>query len=878
MRNALKGLIIKNLNKKKNTFYEPPLLIPSPKEISKIEDEDTYILKNNSKISFINVKNKGILLDDLNGVLKRLFGIELTNIDLIESDALFIKNKGLSEFLEPENEDCYNLEIQNSQITVYSLSEKGLFYGLQTLIQLITNSYINNQASKTNKELILSNVIIKDFPDLKIRGIAQDISRGQVFTVDNAKRYIKILSHYKMNFYCAYIEDMFTHPKHPKIGKDRGALTCYEIKEIDKFAKERYVEFIPIFECLGHVDNILQHKEYEDIGEFPGAHCLNIANPKVYEFLRDYISEISKCFSTHYFHIGCDESFDLGRFNSKNFVREYGKGKVLVDFYEKVYHIAKENGNDNVIMYDDIVRKNKDVLKNLNKDIILMYWDYSPKKSFPDLEKLLDAGFKVIASPSMLNWQRNFPDNKIASKNIINLIKVAYSNRHKGCLGVLTSTWGDMRYYSFRENEIFGAILNGALAWSTLNFDYKNFIRKYAFLFYGIEKESLGKFYSLFTKLSKSADTYYKISFLLPPLFFTYFFKHPFTNKDFTPPFENYQKLANLANDCLRIYNEIKSKVIFEFDNFEYLEFSAELAKYLGEKIDISSKISETLQEIEVSEKDINDITSKLIYIKDIIIYLREKFKKLWLRAAKQPCLEHIMTLFNFLIEKYDEKLAQIDKKIYFEDPYIDSEWIWTIDKNDPLKPRYFRKVIEIHQPIKKAIIQGIASNHMKIYLNHELIGEVLSRYSMSILPIVLRVKKFDITSNLKEGKNIIAIEAYNFDGYKGAINLYGQLLLKDNSIIEIISDNSWLSTKNIDSDKLDWLKIDYFDEKWKKSKSYGRPPNLNGDIFKPDLLNGEISDTQDYFGIEGYMSNFTDEYDEEKLEHMINIFKPYGN
>ena len=878
MRDTLIGLIIKNLKKEKKFYYEPPILIPKPKEFFKIEDEDAYILDKNCKISFIDVKNERILLEDLNGVLERFFGIGLTRIDVIDSDALFIKDKGLLEFLEPENENCYNLEIENNQATIYSLSEKGLFYGIQTLIQLIKNYYINNKSSQTNKELILPKVKIKDYPDLQIRGIAQDISRGQVFTVDNAKRYIKILSHYKMNFYCTYIEDMFAHPKHPKIGKDRGALTYNEIKEIDKFAKERYVEFVPIFECLGHVDNILQHKEYENLGEFPGAHCFNISNPKIYKFLRDYISEMSECFSTNYFHIGCDESFDLGRFNSKSFIKEYGKGKVLVDFYEKVYHIAKENGNDYIVMYDDIVRKNEDVLKNLNKDIILMYWDYSPKKSFPDLEKLLDAGFKVIVSPSMLNWQRNFPDNKIASKNIINLIKAAYKNRHKGCLGVLTSTWGDMRYYSFRENEIFGAILNGALAWSTLNFDYKNFIREYAFLFYGIEKDSLDKFYNMFTKLSKSAETYYRISFLLPPLFFTYFFKHPFTNKDFTPPFENYQKLANLANDCLRIYNDLKSKVIFEFDNFEYIEFGAELAKFLGEKIDSSLIVSETLQKAEVNEKELNDITSKLIYIKDKIIYLRDKFQKLWLRAAKKPCLDHIIKLFNFLIAKYDEKLAQIDKKIYFKDPYIDSEWIWSSDKNDALKPRYFRKVIEINQPIKKAVIQGIASNYMKIYLNNEFIGEVLSRYSMSILPIVLRVKKFDITKKLREGMNIIAIESYNFNGYKGAINLYGQVLLKDNSIKEIISDNSWLSTKNIDSDNLEWSKLDYNDGQWKKSKSYGRPPNLNGDIFKPDLLNGEISDTQDYFGIEGYISNFTEEYDEEKLEHMINIFKPYGN
>ena len=79
-----------------------------------------------------------------------------------------------------------------------------------------------------------------------------------------------------MNFYCLYIEDMFKHPKHPKIGIKRGALTIKELKEIDAYAKQHYVELVPIFECLGHFDNILMHKKYKHLGEFPGAQCLNV--------------------------------------------------------------------------------------------------------------------------------------------------------------------------------------------------------------------------------------------------------------------------------------------------------------------------------------------------------------------------------------------------------------------------------------------------------------------------------------------------------------------------------------------------------------------------------------------------------------------------
>jgi hypothetical protein len=313
-------------------------------------------------------------------------------------------------------------------------------------------------------------------------------------------------------------------------------------------------------------------------------------------------------------------------------------------------------------------------------------------------------------------------------------------------------------------------------------------------------------------------------------------------------------------------------------ENFEYIEYGAELAKYLREKIDISQKISEILNQSEVSGTDIQNISSDLNYIRDKILYLKNKFEKLWLRAAKQPCLSSIMNLFDFLIKEYDKKISQLNERVYFVDPYIRSEWIWTEEESNVIKPCYFRKTIDINQPIKRAIIQGIANNHMKIYINNEYIGQVLSRYSMSILPIVLRVKTFDITNYLNEGKNTIAVEAYNYDNYKGAINIYGQILLDNDEASELITDNTWIcsTVENLDSN--DWKKVDFKDSDWKQVKSYGRPPNLNGDIFKPNLLKGEISNTQDYFGIEGYMSNFTDEYDKEKLEKMINIFNPYGN
>ena len=893
MEYQLKAILISNLRELRDFYVEKPRLIPRPKKLDlhKSETQNAYILSPEARISFIRVDDKDFLRTDLNNALDKFCNIELKESTPDSADLEYFEKRNVWDILNVNDPDAYNIDIQANRICIYSTFEKGLFYGIQTLIQLAKNAFLINKKVMNKKkqerdQLILPELTIKDAPDLKIRGVADDISRGQIISVESAKRYIKILSHYKMNFYLIYIEDVFAHPDHPEIGKDRGALTAEEIKEIDDYAQKRHVEFVPIFECLGHVDNILMHKKYRHLGEFPGAQCLDISNPDIFNFLEDYIEKLSETFSSKYFHLGLDESFDLGKHNSKELIEQEGEEKVLTQFYNKLFKMAKKYGNRHLIMYDDIVRNNDYILENLQKDMILMYWDYAPKMSYPLVKELINAGHRVIVSPSMMNWERNFPDNQNASTNIINLTKEAYENRNRGCMGVLTSTWGDQRYYSLRENEIFGGILTASVSWNTPNFNYDRFIDKFGFLFYGLSKQIVEKFNDMFTMLSRSSEEYYQFVKIIPPFFYTYFFKHPFPEEDYKPPFNNYKELGTLGEEVLELYADLQPQVIFEKENFEYIEFGAELAKYLKEKIEVSIQVSALSEEPDlITQEDVEQALERLKYIREKIRYLMVRYELLWTRSAKRPCLDSNLTLFEFLIKCYDKKINQIEEKIYFKDPYLPSEWIWAKEKRCPPRPRYFKKRINIKDSIKKAVLQFICCNYGKVYVNGECMGEVLSRYSLSILPILKRVKTFDITKKLKQGKNVIAVEAYNYEGYKPAFNVYAQVKLENGEVQEILSDDTWLSNKKETYQNNNWTFHDYDISEWKDVKSYGRPPNLNGDIYIPDLLKGEKSHTQDYFGIESYAYNmvptfvgdFTTHLIRPLIHSVIKILKPFG-
>ncbi|MFO8018669.1 MAG: family 20 glycosylhydrolase [Promethearchaeia archaeon] len=893
MEYQLKALVIDNLRELKEFYVEKPILIPRPKELhfKKSKKQNAYILSADVNISFIRVTDKDLILNDLNKALGEFCSIKVEESPPDSEDLEFFETKNVWDLLDVNGLGAYNLEIQENKICIYSTFERGLFYGVQTLIQLAKNAFLTSNIMDQEKEerdqLILPEIYIKDTPDLKIRGVTDDISRGQIISVESAKRYIKLLSHYKMNFYFIYIEDVFAHPKHPEIGKDRGALSIEEIREIDKFAKQRYVEFVPIFECLGHVDNILMHEKYRDLGEFPGAQCLNVSNPDIFDFLEDYVGKLSEIFSTEYFHLGLDETFDLGKYHSKEMMEKEGEERVVTEYYNELYELAADHGNRHIIMYDDIVRNNDDILENLNKDMILMYWNYSPQDKYPKVRDLLDAHHRVIVSPSMLNWERNFPDNKNASKNIINLTKEAYSNRNNGCLGVLTSAWGDQRYYSLRENEIFGAVLTAGVSWNSPEFNYNEFKDKFGFLFYGFTDEATQKFTKMFTLLSSSSEEIYRLGKIIQPLFYTYFFKHPFPKKDYSPTFKGYEELGALAEETLENYSELESEVLFEKENFEYIEFGAELAKYLKDKIEISLEVSKLLAEPElIKDEDIDKALERLKYVQEKMRYLMVRYELLWTRSAKRPCLDANLELFEFLIKCYDEKINQLKDKIYFQDPYLPSEWIWAKEKTCPPQPRFLKKRIEIEDSIEKGVLQAICCNQGLIYINGELVGEGLSRFSLSILPILKRVKIFDITKQLKKGKNVIAVEAYNYEGYKPAINIYGQIKLKNGEMQEIISDETWLSNKNEEYRNTNWTFLDYDISEWDDVKSYGRPPSLNGDIYKPDLLNGEKSQTMDYFGIESYAYNMASSfYGKFTAKYLIRpfirlakkILKPFG-
>jgi len=143
-------------------------------------------------------------------------------------------------------QEGYLLDVSENAVLVVAKDSPGLFYGVQTLIQLVESSESGE----------LPGLRITDWPELRYRGLHIDISRGPVLRMAYLKKVIHTMARYKLNMLTLYTEHMFAFKKHPVIGPEGGALTAEEIRELVEYAKPYNVELVGNFQSLGHFRNI----------------------------------------------------------------------------------------------------------------------------------------------------------------------------------------------------------------------------------------------------------------------------------------------------------------------------------------------------------------------------------------------------------------------------------------------------------------------------------------------------------------------------------------------------------------------------------------------------------------------------------------------
>ena len=774
-----------------------------------LEEEHSFIIKQfQEKLEFFGLK-KEIEVQNVHDA-DRFPQVEsfLDNKKLIFPDKLYDKILNEQNYIE----QGYILVSEESSICIKSISYQGIFYGIQTLIQLLNSS---------QDKLSISEVRIIDYPALKIRGVSDDISRGQSPTIANLKKFIKELSHFKINqYYLVYMNEMFKFSNHPEIWKDRGGFSKEDIIELLAFAKEHFIEVIPVFQTIGHWDNILNNPDYWEYGEFPGSNSLNIANEKIYELLDEMISELSTAFSSEYFHIGADESWDVGKLASREMVENIGIGQAYLNHYKKVYEIVKKYGYKKVIIYHDILYKYKEVLEGLPKDVIIMYWKYNTHKNHPIIKKIKKNSFPLIVSPSIMDYNRIFPSFDKYEKNIINLIKFGYEN---GAIGEITSSWGDYRNKEIRENRFYGFIFSAMIGWNPTREINTIYFWKGLFLhFFGIIDIKLIHILSTFRSIQDRS-----LLSVRPTAYYNHFFAHPYSNNT-TRHKKNiktskFDRLIINLNEIVKNCEELEELVLRNKINIRNLAFVAKHNIFFCKKrLNSKSLIGFTSINNNYKDQKINEIRD---LISDLTLLL-EEYEFLWLKSAKIEGFESIKRMYLWLIRFYNKKIEELQNNINWRNPNIPSELIYL--DNEALHRAhtiYYKNLIKIEGKIETAYLQVIAGTLAKIFINNSYIGHTITRHSLNFVVIENNIQIYDIKECLKQGENEIRIENSDFIGGIGPINVYGEIELVNKERIGITTNKTWLAKRELN-------------EEWRKVKSFGRPPKAMGGLYYPDFKN----------------------------------------
>jgi hexosaminidase len=319
---------------------------------------------------------------------------------------------------EPElATEGYHLDITEKFVTVSANTAQGAFRAIQTIRQLLPTSI--ELTSRQDMSWKIPAGVIRDFPSYAYRGAMLDVAR-HFFSVNEVKRFIDLISLYKMNYLHLHLSDdqgwrieikswpnLTLHGGKTEVGGGEGGYyTQEQYKEIIKYAQERYITIVPEIDMPGHINSALA-----SYGELNGetivpveGRLTNVANSNkildgkskptelytgvevgwstlrlekeaTFRFVEDVIREISAITPGPYFHIGGDEA-------------QVTKKEDYVQFINRFQQIVKANGKT-MMGWEEIAQG------EIGNNTIVQHWNL-PKYAMMAVEK----GSKLLMSPA----------------------------------------------------------------------------------------------------------------------------------------------------------------------------------------------------------------------------------------------------------------------------------------------------------------------------------------------------------------------------------------------------------------------------------------------------------------------------------------------
>lgn len=336
----------------------------------------------------------------------------------------------------PAHDEGYSLLVDGNRAYIAAKTEKGVFYGVTTLVQLI-----NLQPEGA----YLRGAEIVDYPSLDFRGIHCLTGKGKGDEIARAVR--DLLARFKINTLCWETEYIIwdSHPElaHPQYGMEKA-----DARKVIKAADENMIEIIPLIQSLGHTEWMFVGGQNLDLAEDPEKpYHSSPTNPAAYKLVLDVYQEAVDFFKPHTFNIGHDEVTGSGRFPYRSLSSGKTVTQLLIDDI-KVYHDWFTQRGIKVMLWGDMFLHQTEATDahnaetpveakarraGLPRDVIIADWHYAAAEpeEFKSLKIWKDEGLAAVGA----GWDS--PDN------IRNLAKAC---EIYGAKGYLQTTWAGFNF------------------------------------------------------------------------------------------------------------------------------------------------------------------------------------------------------------------------------------------------------------------------------------------------------------------------------------------------------------------------------------------------------------------------------------------------
>jgi hexosaminidase len=362
---------------------------------------------------------------------------------------LFSRHPGPS-FTPAMSPEGYTIGVLGLTLTITAATPEGIFYGAQTVKQLIEGS---------GTSAMLHAATIRDWPAMKYRGLHDDLSRGPIPTLAFQKHLIQTLAAYKVNLYSPYFEETQLYNASSLAAPPGGAITPAEAKELSAFAARYHVMVVPEQEAFGHLRHTLIWEKYSALAETPHGAVLAPGQPGSIDLIKSWFSELAVDYPNSPF---------LGVGQTKADVDARGRAVVYLDFMSRIV-AALQPLHRRLLFWGDIAQDAPAQLKAMPQSFkdstIAVAWGYSPNPAGfrKTLTPFTDAGIETWVAPAINNYRQVYPN---FGAGLLDIQEFTRDGQKYGATGQLNTLWNDDGE-TLADQNWYGLLFGAAAAWQS---------------------------------------------------------------------------------------------------------------------------------------------------------------------------------------------------------------------------------------------------------------------------------------------------------------------------------------------------------------------------------------------------------------------------